>query len=53
MADLVNSYTQMSDLAADISNRVSGQIDQELTALQNAAQLAQRNCSGTRSCSRP
>jgi two-component system sensor histidine kinase GlrK len=43
MADLVNSYTQMSDLAADISNRVSGQIDQELTVLQNAAQIAQQN----------
>jgi two-component system sensor histidine kinase GlrK len=43
MVDLVNSYAQMSDLATDISNRVSGQIDQELTVLQNAAQIAQQN----------
>ena len=43
MADLVSSYTQMSDLASDISNRVSGQIDHELTVLQNAAQIAQQN----------
>ena len=43
MADLVNSYPQMSDLASKISNRVSGQIDHELTALQKAAQLAQQN----------
>jgi two-component system, NtrC family, sensor histidine kinase GlrK len=43
MAELVNSYTQMSDLASKISNHVSGQIDHELTALQEATQLAQQN----------
>jgi two-component system sensor histidine kinase GlrK len=43
MAELVNSYPQMSDLASKISNQVSGQIDHELTALQEATQLAQQN----------
>ncbi len=42
MAELINSYPQMSDLASTISNRVSAQIDRELSALQNAAQLAQQ-----------
>jgi two-component system, NtrC family, sensor histidine kinase GlrK len=43
MADLVNSYTQMSDLASKISNRVSNQIDEDLRGLQQAAQVAQKN----------
>jgi two-component system, NtrC family, sensor histidine kinase GlrK len=43
MAELVSSYPQMSDLASKISNHVSGQIDHELTALQEATQLAQQN----------
>jgi two-component system sensor histidine kinase GlrK len=43
MADLVSSYPQMSDLASKISNRVSSQIDRELRALQQAAQLAQQH----------
>lgn len=43
MADVVNAFPQMSDLATQISNRVSGQIDQELHALQSAAERAQRN----------
>jgi len=43
MADLVSSYNQMSDLASEISNRVSGQIDHELGVLQSAAQIAQQN----------
>jgi two-component system, NtrC family, sensor histidine kinase GlrK len=43
MAELVSSYPQMSDLASKISNHVSGQIDHELSALQEAAQLAQQN----------
>ena len=43
MAELVNSYPQMSDLASKISNHVSGQIDHELAALQEATQLAQQN----------
>ena len=42
MTDLVNSYPQMSDLANRISTRVSGQIDNELSALQSSAELAQR-----------
>lgn len=43
MAELVSSYPQMSDLASKISNHVSGQIDHELGALQETAQLAQQN----------
>jgi two-component system sensor histidine kinase GlrK len=43
MAELVNSYSQMSDVASKISNHVSGQIDHELRALQEATQLAQQN----------
>ncbi len=43
MSELVSSYPQMSDLASKISNHVSGQIDHELGALQEAAQLAQQN----------
>ena len=43
MTDLVSSYSQMSDLAARISNRVSGQIDHDLSALQYSAELAQQN----------
>jgi two-component system sensor histidine kinase GlrK len=43
MANLVGSYPQMSDLASRISNRVSGQIDHDLNALQTSAELAQQN----------
>ncbi|MGO9989152.1 MAG: sensor histidine kinase [Steroidobacteraceae bacterium] len=43
LAELINSYPQMADLATRISNRVSAQIDRELTNLQRAAQLAQQN----------
>jgi two-component system sensor histidine kinase GlrK len=43
MSDVVNSYAPMSELASKISNHVSGQIDRELTTLQQAAQLAQQN----------
>jgi len=43
MTDLVNSYPQMSELAAKISSRVNGQIDHDLSALQNSAELAQQN----------
>lgn len=42
-AELISSYGQMSELAAQISNRLGAQIDKELTALQLAAQLAQQN----------
>jgi len=43
MAELVNSYPQMSDVASKISNHVSAQIDRELSAQQNATELAQQN----------
>ncbi len=43
MADLVNAYPQLSDMASQVSNRVSAQIDSELTKLQQATQDAQRN----------
>src|SRR5580658_1232646 len=42
LKDLINSYPQMAELASKISNRVSAQIDRELTSLQLAAQLAQQ-----------
>jgi two-component system sensor histidine kinase GlrK len=43
MADLVSAYPQLSDMASQVSNRVSAQIDSELTKLQQATQGAQRN----------
>jgi two-component system sensor histidine kinase GlrK len=43
MTEIVNAYPQLSAMASKISNRVSAQIDQELSALQEATQLAQRN----------
>ena len=43
MAEMVNAFPQLSALASKVSNRVSAQIDQELSGLQNATQLAQRN----------
>jgi two-component system sensor histidine kinase GlrK len=43
MADLVNAFPQLSDMASQVSNRVSAQIDSELTKLQQATQGAQRN----------
>jgi two-component system, NtrC family, sensor histidine kinase GlrK len=43
MAELVNSYPQMSDVASKISNHVSAQIDRELSAQQDATELAQQN----------
>src|SRR5271163_4825164 len=43
MADLVNAFPQLSDMASKVSSRVSAQIDRELTSLQDATQLAQRN----------
>ncbi len=42
MAELINSYPQMSELASTISNRVSAQIDRELGSLRLATQLAQQ-----------
>jgi two-component system sensor histidine kinase GlrK len=43
LAELINSYPPMSELASTISNRVSAQIDRELDSLRLAAQLAQQN----------
>ncbi len=43
MADLINEFPQLSDRASKVSNRVSAQIDRELTSLQLATQRAQRN----------
>jgi two-component system, NtrC family, sensor histidine kinase GlrK len=43
MADLVSAYPQLSDMASQVSNRVSAQIDSELTKLQQATQDAQGN----------
>ena len=43
MADLINAFPQLSDMASTLSNRVSAQIDRELNALQVATQRAQQN----------
>ena len=43
MAEMVNAFPQLSALASKVSTRVSAQIDQELSGLQDATQLAQRN----------
>jgi len=43
MAEMVNAFPQLSALASKVSTRVSAQIDEELSGLQNATQLAQRN----------
>jgi two-component system sensor histidine kinase GlrK len=43
MADLINAFPQVSDMASKVSNRISAQIDGELAGLQLATQRAQRN----------
>ncbi len=43
MADLVNAFPQLSDMASKVSNRISAQIDRELGSLQHATASAQRN----------
>ena len=43
MADLINAFPAVSDMASKMSNRVSTQIDTELNNLQLATQLAQRD----------
>jgi two-component system sensor histidine kinase GlrK len=43
MADLINAFPNLSELASRVSNRVSAQIDEELSSLQLAAQQAQQN----------
>jgi two-component system sensor histidine kinase GlrK len=42
MADVINSFPHMSEMASKVSNRISSQIDRELTSLQLAAERAQR-----------
>ena len=42
MAELINAFPQLSELASKVSNKVSAQIDRELTSVQAAAQLAQQ-----------
>ena len=43
MADVINSFPQLADQAAKVSNRIGAQIDRELTHLQGEAQRAQQN----------
>ena len=43
MAELFNAFPQLSEKASKVSDHVSAQIDRELTSLQLATQLAQRN----------
>ena len=43
MADLIGAFPQLSDMASQVSSRVSAQIDSELSNLQRATQEAQRN----------
>jgi len=42
MAEIINSFPHLSEMASSVSNRISGQIDLELTSLQLAAEHAQR-----------
>jgi len=42
MADVINAYPHVSQMASDVSNRIRTQNDQDLTNLQLAAQLAQQ-----------
>jgi len=43
MTDLINAFPKVSEMASNVSNRVSAQIDRELTSLQLATQRAQSN----------
>jgi two-component system, NtrC family, sensor histidine kinase GlrK len=43
MAALVNAFPQLSAMASQVSNRVNAEIDRELSTLQAATELAQRN----------
>ena len=43
MTDLINAFPQLSDMASKVSDRISAQIDSELSNLQLATQLAQRS----------
>jgi two-component system sensor histidine kinase GlrK len=43
MAELINAFPQLSEMASKVSSRIGAQIDRELTSLQLATQLAQRD----------
>ncbi len=43
MADVVNSFPQLSEAASNVSDRISLQIDQETASLEAATQHAQQN----------
>jgi two-component system, NtrC family, sensor histidine kinase GlrK len=43
MSDLINAFPQLSDMASGVSDRISAQIDSELSSLQLATQRAQGN----------
>jgi two-component system sensor histidine kinase GlrK len=42
MAEIINAFPHLSEMASSVSNRISAQIDQELTSLQLEAERAQR-----------
>jgi two-component system sensor histidine kinase GlrK len=42
MAETINAFPHLSEMASAVSNRISAHIDRELTSLQLAAQLAER-----------
>jgi len=42
MAEIINSFPHLSDMGSSVSNRISAQIDRDLTSLQLAAHRAQR-----------
>jgi two-component system sensor histidine kinase GlrK len=42
MADLINAFPHLADMASSVSNRISAQIGRELTSLQLAAERAQQ-----------
>jgi two-component system sensor histidine kinase GlrK len=42
MAEIINAFPRMSEMASNVSNQISTQIDRELTSLQLAAQRAQQ-----------
>jgi two-component system sensor histidine kinase GlrK len=42
MAEIINSFPHLSEMASAVSNRISAHIDFELTSLQQAAERAQR-----------
>ncbi|MGA2840552.1 MAG: HAMP domain-containing sensor histidine kinase [Steroidobacteraceae bacterium] len=42
MAEVINAFPHISEMASNVSNHISAQIDRELTSLQLAAQRAQQ-----------